>query len=186
MGLPAHQLAPRRRAAAPALTVVRRPRAARVSSARSDQRCREAFNLACVLMLALTLFALGRVMLSAKAAETAIDSGAIMDDIKAERLEGDLLEVDMSALKTPSRIEFIAGQTLDMSQAPDVSYMDLSSADLDPGPGEAVASADAARMSEADAGVSSGAAGMLASVLEMAAGEARVLLVGDAGLASAR
>lgn len=192
MGLPAMDMRRREAPVRPRLRVVSRRAAQAPRSSRgavSEQRCREVFNLACVLMLGLTLFGLGRVMLSARAAETAIESGRIARDIKAQRLEGDLLEVDKSSLATPSRIEGIAGQTLMMASAPEVDYMTLpASAEPSVAPktdsgaqDPAVSSADIV-----DGGQQSGLTGMLASVMEMAAGEAELLLVGDAGLASAR
>lgn len=200
MGLPAVDMRHRGAPVRPRLRVVSSPAprkrgAARgVSSARQEQRCREVFTLACVIMIGLTLFGLGRVMVSARATETAIESGRLESDIKAERLKGDLLEVDKSALAAPSRIEGIAGQTLKMAQAPAVDYMTLPS-DAGEATTSTTTAADTAspsaagtKVSSADvsSGSASGLAGMLASVMRMAAGEAEVLLVGDAGLASAR
>ncbi len=191
MGLPALDMRGRGVPARPRLRVVKgssaKKRGARASSARYDQRCRELFNVACVVMIGLTLFGLGRVMLSARAAETAMESGALQSDIKAQRLTGDLLEVDKSALATPSRIEGIAGATLKMAAAPEVDYLCLpsDSATASARTGEEPASSkSAAQVSAADVG--GGFTGMLESVMEMAAGEAELLLVGDAGLASAR
>lgn len=200
MGLPAVDMRHRGAPVRPRLRVVSAPktrgrsRSRSVSSARYEQRCREVFTLACVIMVGVTLFGLGRVMVSARATETAFESGRIESDIKAERLKGDLLEIDKSALAAPSRIEGIAGQTLKMAAAPAVDYMTLpsesatkaadtrtvASASTHAESPERVASADVS------SGSSSGLAGMLASVMRMAAGEAEVLLVGDAGLASAR
>lgn len=169
-------------------SVVRKPRT--VSRARNDQRCREVFNIACVVMIGLTLFGLGRVMLSARAAETAMEAGQLVSDIKAQRLTGDLLEVDKSALATPSRIEGIAGESLKMTAAPVADYMTLPAA-ITTSESAAVADPDAGtdpQVSSAEmaSGGTGGLAGMLASVMQMAAGEAEMLLVGDAGLASAR
>jgi len=192
MGLPAMDMRRKGAPVRPRLRVVRhgKPAARRPSnSARTEQHCREVFNIACIIMLGLTLFGLGRVMLSARAAETAMESGRIARDIKAQRLEGDLLEVDKSSLATPSRIEGIAGQTLKMASAPEVDYMTLpvsaAESKTQPPAGDAssgaVSSAGIVRQEQAG-----GLAGMLASVMEMATGEAELLLVGDAGLASAR
>lgn len=192
MGLPAMDMRRKEAPVRPRLRVVshRAPAARRASNpARTEQHCREVFNIACIIMLGLTLFGLGRVMLSARAAETAMESGRIASDIKAQRLEGDLLEVDKSSLATPSRIEGIAGQTLKMASAPEVDYMTLpASAEeskTQPPAGEASVGevSSAGVVSQGQAG---GLAGMLASVMEMATGEAELLLVGDAGLASAR
>lgn len=200
MGLPAVDMRHRGAPVRPRLRVVSAPksrgrsRSRAVSSARYEQRCREVFTLACVIMVGVTLFGLGRVMVSARATETAVESGRIESDIKAERLKGDLLEIDKSALAAPSRIEGIAGQTLKMAAAPAVDYMTLPS-ETATGASDARAvtstvsdTESPVRVSSADvsSGSSSGLAGMLASVMRMAAGEAEVLLVGDAGLASAR
>jgi len=195
MGLPALDMRHRGAPVRPRLRLVAQPstvrRPKRATSARADQHCREVFNLACVVMIGLTLFGLGRVMLSARAAETAMQSGRIQSDIKAQRLQGDLLEVDKSALATPSRIEGIAGTTLKMAAAPAADYMTLPS-DTAPEPATDVAATEppvaSPGVSSADAGSGSagGLAGMLASVMQMATGEAEILLVGDAGLASAR
>jgi len=195
MGLPAvdmrHRGAPvrPRLRLVPASVAARKPK--RTSTARRDQRCREVFNLACVVMVGLTLFGLGRVMLSARAAETAMESGRIQGDIKAQRLQGDLLEVDKSALATPSRIEGIAGETLKMAVAPAVDYMTLPSAPAEALPTDAAAEGaenapPEVSSADVDSGTAGGLAGMLGSIMQMAAGEAEILLVGDAGLASAR
>lgn len=151
-------------------------------------------------MLGVTVFALARVTLAASAAEVAIDSGELNCAIKAERLVGDLLECDKSALTTPSRIESIAGESLQMAQAPQVSYLRLVSdsaatsstvavSSPDTGSAGVVAPSPAPEGAVAVASVTptrSAFSGILASVMEMAAGEAEVLLVGDAGLASTR
>lgn len=194
MGLPAVDMRRDKAPVRPRLRLVKGSTAARkprsVSTARKDQRCRELFNLACVVMIGLTLFGLGRVMLSARAAETAMEAGRLVSDIKAQRLAGDLLEVDKSALATPSRIEGIAGESLKMTAAPAADYMTLPAAvttSQNVGVANPVIGAET-RVSSADmgSGGSGGLAGMLASVMQMAAGEAEILLVGDAGLASAR
>lgn len=193
MGVPAVRMDGRYAVSRPRLRLVRQrtaPGARRVTPARVEQRCRELFSIACVVMIALALFALGRVMLSARATEVAFQSNALMNDIKDARLTGDLLEVDKSALSTPSRIEFIAGQTLDMGEACEVTYLRIpgseAAASCEPAPDTGGSDATVAQAAEDGAGAPEGVAGMLASVMEMAAGEAQLLLVGDAGLARAR
>ncbi|MDO8986944.1 MAG: hypothetical protein Q7V14_01825, partial [Coriobacteriia bacterium] len=160
------------------------------SRARNDQRYREVFNLACVVMIGLTLFGLGQVMLSARAAETAMEAGRLVSDIKVQRLAGELLEVDKSTLATPSRIEGIAGESLKMTAAPAAEYMTLPAAVVAPksvrAPNPVVGGETRVSWADIGSGGSGGLAGMLASVMQMAAGEAEILLVGDAGLASAR
>lgn len=174
----------------PRLHVVpeRRAQAPR-SSARYVARCRQLFMLGCIGLIALTIFGVARVTLAAQAAATAIESGRLNSEIKAERLAGDILECDKSALSTPSRIEGIAGQSLQMAQAPQISYLELPASAAKTN--EAADEVPAARAKEtenepAQTADASGFSGMLASVMEMATGEAEVLLVGDAGLASTR
>ncbi len=110
-------------------------------------------------------------------------SNDLRKDIKAERLVGDMLEVDRSALTVPSRIESIAGATMQMAEADSIEYMALpesaqtESAEVNETAEEPVAETTGSRNQE-------GVAGVFASVMEMAAGEAQVLLVGDVGIAS--
>lgn len=116
---------------------------------------------------------LARVAVAARAAEAAMDSGRIMRDIKAERLTGDRLEIDRSALSTPSRIEGIAGEAMRMAPPREVLYLDAGEIEME----------------EEDARTARAALGdghALAAFLRAAAAEAQVLLVGDVGLASAR
>jgi hypothetical protein len=145
---------------------------------------KQIFTLACVLLAGLALFGLGRVMLAARATEASIRSSELRERIKEEQLVGDLLEIDMSSLSVPSRIESIAGNSMQMSQAVNVEYMELPSECRD----DSSASSDGVALVDESADTadieSDGPTGVLASVLEMAAGEAQVLLVGDVGLAS--
>jgi hypothetical protein len=135
--------------------------------------------VSCVLC-ALTIFGVGRVALAVQATETSFDAGALREDIKAERLYGDLLEVDKSALTTPSRIEAIAGSTMSMADAADVDYLALpEQAAAEPAPLPAQTDGpDEVAVAE-DGGV-------VGALMELAAEEAQVLLVGDVGLASPR
>jgi len=133
-----------------------------------------------LLMALAAVFGLGRVMLTAQAAESSYEANRLVADIKTERLEGDLLEVDKSALTTPSRIEQIAGRTMCMAEASQVSYLCLPEEDL-----EDVEAADDTATA-LDTPREDGLASLFASVMEMTAGEAQVLLVGDVGLASSR
>jgi len=131
---------------------------------------------AVVVALVCTL-GLGRVWLSVQAAQASIDSTKLRRDIKLEQYQGDMLEVQQSALATPSRIQAIAGGTMGMAPAASVSYLDLRDTSAPP-PKDIVAASAAAP--------GSGFAGALGKVMEAAASEARVLLVGDVGLASSR
>lgn len=176
-------------AAHPRLHVVPTRAHAPRASARYTARCKQLFTLACIALIALTIFGVARVTLSAQAAATAIESGRLNSQIKEERLVGDLLECDKSALSTPSRIECIAGQSLQMAAAPQISYLELPASPVADSKGTGTAPPPAVKETEVEpiqTADSSGFSGMLASVMEMATGEAEVLLVGDAGLASTR
>jgi len=166
----------------PRLRIVRpKKKSRRASAAARADHLRRLFQMSVLLMLCAAVFGLGRVMISTQAAEASFDSNRLEQEIKAERLQGDLLEVNKSALTTPSRIEQIAGETLKMSAASDVSYMCLPGvpAEEQPGRVEPVAVEEVPEREGA-------LAALFSSVMEMSAGEAQVLLVGDVGLASSR
>jgi cell division protein FtsL len=129
-----------------------------------------------VVVVLVAVLGLGRVWLSVQAAEASIDSGKLRREIKLEQYQGDMLEVQQSALATPSRIQAIAGRAMNMRPGGRVSYLDLR--ELEP-----ATRSQAAAVSQPAGPVASGA---LAKAMEVAAGEARVLLVGDVGLASSR
>lgn len=130
-----------------------------------------------VVVGVVALLGLGRVWLSVQAAEASIDSGNLRRDIKLQRYQGDMLEIQQSALATPSRIQAIAGTTMGMAPANSVSYLDLSKTSAAANP-RAVAGASRTEKR--------GVSGMLAKAIGVAAGEAQLLLVGDVGLASSR
>ena len=85
-----------------------------------------------------------------------------------------MLEVRQSALATPSRVQAIATCTMGMATAKSISYLDLR--DL------------SARHPDRPLAVAAphvgGVSGVMATALQAAASEARVLLVGDVGLTS--
>ncbi len=173
------------------------------SSAAREAQCRDLFGIACLLMLVIALFGVGRVMLSAKAVEASMDASRLRSDIKSERYTGSVLEADRSALATPSRIECIAEGSLKMAQAPEIRYItvpkesgvaaacvtaeheDAVSTRTTPlvQGAATVGTADGVPMPPRRSGV---VAGVIASVMELAAGEAHVLLVGDVGLATTK
>lgn len=139
-----------------------------------------AYEMYVFFAVAVGVFALlgvGRVWLSVQAAEASIDSGQLRREIKLERYQGDMLEIQQSALATPSRIQAIAGTTMGMAPASSVNYLDLSATTAPTTPGAIATGPGAAR---------NGVSGMLAKALGVAAGEAQILLVGDVGLASSR
>lgn len=198
MGLPAlrdtrvsrHDIAPR-----PHLRVVSpsgRTAPKRNTAGRED-RCRDAFRIVLLGMLAVSVFGLGRVAMSAQAIEASIDSSRLRSDIKAEQLTADQLEVDKSSLMTPSRIQAIAGTTMKMSEAVDVTFITISDAEETPADASTAREPVASAASDvlADNAVEQTAEetplqALLSKVMDMAAGEAQVLLVGDIGLASSR
>ena len=116
------------------------------------------------------------------AAEASIDAWELRAEVKAERLVTRTLEADRSALAAPSRIEAVACQTLNMCRPTQVSYLQLPASDDAVPPGVPAANAD-----EPDtAPAVSGESGVLATLMDLAAGEAEVMLVGDVGLGSFR
>ncbi len=191
MGLPALRHAHDTRAERPILRVVTpsRSSAPRRNTAVREARVRRQFRIVLCGLFALSVCGLGRVALSAQAIEASIDSSALRGVIKAEQLAADELELDKSSLMTPSRIEAIAGTTMKMSEADDVCFITISDADEfasgeQAGPGvqsDTPQQTDGTDLAEAE---SSPLRVLLSSVMDMAAGEAQILLVGDIGLTS--
>ncbi len=181
MGLPAlqfdtHAPAARRphlRVVKPATKAARR----KGRAAHTNASVLQSFVFFAVIVVLVAVLGLGRVWLSVQAAQASIDSGQLRRDIKLEQYQGDMLEVQQSALATPSRIQAIAGGTMGMAPAVSVSYLDLR---------DESASGSAGTPALAKSAPESGLSGAFAQAMEVAAGEARVLLVGDVGLASSR
>lgn len=168
------------------LRLVPPPRKAARSSASSSpavDACRSAFQAALVALLALTLFGLARVALSAKVTESSMDALKLEKTLKAETRIADRLELDKSMLVTPSRIESIAAGPLRMTKAPALLYISV------PGPASvatpAASTAAAVTRSSAPA-VGHALSGVLGAALDVTEREARTLLVGDVGLAASR
>lgn len=164
----------RRQTAAPRLRLVS-PTAARSnrrkSAAASAASARQLFTAFAIVAVVVAGLGMGRVWLTVQAAEASIKASELRDDIKQERYEGDLLEIQQSGLGSPSRIRSIATVAMDMVPADDVTYMEMQ--------------ADAAHTPQV-AEEESGFEGTVASMLDLAVGEAQVLLLGDVGLSSAR
>jgi cell division protein FtsL len=126
-----------------------------------------------------------RVTLIVRAAEATVTQSRVQADIKSQRAEADALEVDRSSLSTPSRIAGIASSTMGMGEPSSVRYISLSgspAADGGAGGGTSVAGAAAA----ASAGSVDGLGRLIGAVVDLSAGEAQSLLVGDLGLAGSR
>lgn len=143
-------------------------------------RCRRNFRLACTALVLLAGIGMVRVELTVRATETSLITNTLRQDIENERIRSEALEARRTALCAPGRIESIACVSMGMGAADSVAYLDLPDAGT-----EAADQPLYADMSAAD-GPSGRIAGVLASIMRMTAGEAQVLLVGDAGLASSR
>lgn len=139
------------------------------------------FRSFAVVVAVIALLGMGRVWLSVQAAESSLRSGELRHAIKAARYEGDMLEIRLSALASPSRIEAVAGSSMGMTEAREVAYIDISS----PERGEADTGGNTDAQSAArDRGTPMNR--VVADALDLAATEAQILLVGDVGLASTR
>lgn len=160
---------PRLRLVKPASTPARSTRRSKAAQASA---ARQAFATFSVVVTVVAVLGMGRVWLSVQAAEASIEANQLRHDIKLERYEGDMLEIKQSSLGSPSRIRAIATAAMDMAPAQKVTYLELTPAKA------AVAKTPPAK--------SSGLKGTVASILDLTAGEAQVLLVGDVGLASSR
>ena len=160
----------------PHLRVVRPARKPAASKSRrvSHATAYQTFVFFAVAVLVVATLGVSRVWLSVQATQASIDSTKLRQDIKNERYRGDLLEVQQSALATPSRILAIACGTLGMAPATSVTYLQRSE--------NKVASAAPV----GDASTTKPTVGIWERAMDIAAGEAQVLLVGDVGLASSR
>jgi len=177
VGLPALRYDAKARKNESHLRVVR---PARRHGSKADTRAamlaaRRNFRLFATLMTVVAALGVARVSLSVAATEASIEAARLRADIKNERYEGDMLEVRQSALGSPHRIQTIAGEAMDMAPARSITYLDLT---RDARPGRKAPNNTPDRPS--------GLQRTLANVLDLTAGEAQVLLVGDVGLASAR
>jgi cell division protein FtsL len=180
MGLPAVRHEPRVTLHRPHLRVVpagtRAPKQPAKSPARSRSHTSayQSFVFFAVIVVVLAVLGAGRVWLSVQAAEASIDCGKLQTAIKAARYEGDMLEIQKSALASPSRIQAMAVGQLGMAPATSVSYMRIDSRT-----GAVVAEAKAPEAFGSGSSV-------LDRLVGVAAAEARLLLVGDVGLSSSR
>ena len=134
----------------------------------------QAFVFFATVVAVVAVLGVGRIWLSVQAAEASIDCGKLQTEIKAARYEGDMLQIQASALSSPSRVQAMAQGQLGMAPATSVSYMKITS-DGD----QKVAVVDTPPQA-------STRPAMVDSLVRVAAAEARMLLVGDVGLASSR
>ena len=180
MGLPAlrHEQAPARTRRARLRVVGQRPVrnvSRKRSAAARAEAARGVFRSFAILMTLVVILGMGRVWLSVKASEASIDANRLRGDIKNERYQGDMLEVRQSALGSPSRIRAIAGEAMNMAPARKVTYLDIAPKRAPRPAGEVGRPASV-----------SGFDRVLSGMMDLTAGEAQVLLVGDVGLASSR
>jgi len=150
---------------------------------RSAAAASQALTIAVVCIAVLAAAGVVRVFLAASAAEASIDAWELKAELKAAEAVTRMLETDKSSLAAPSRIEAVACQTLNMARPAQVAYLQLPSGT------EAYIPPDAAAGEIAPApGAAAGdnARELLATLMDLAAGEAQVLLVGDVGLGSLR
>ncbi len=115
-----------------------------------------------------------RVTLIAQAAEATITESRMQAEIKTQLAQADQLEVDKSTLSRPSRIAGIASTTMNMGEPTSVRYISLPVASA--GSGVQVASGQ---------GSQDTLGSLFGAVMDLSAGEAQSLLVGDLGLAGA-
>jgi cell division protein FtsL len=147
-----------------------------------DARARASFG-AFVAVLA-CVFVLGgaRVTLVVRAAEAAITESHVQAEIKAQRAEADKLEVDRSSLSTPSRIAGIASASMDMGEPRSVRYISMQDgATVADGAARSAGTAAATQVASTDV-----MSRLFGAVMDLSAGEAQSLLVGDLGLAGSR
>lgn len=160
------------------------PKSSRTSRRSAEARCRAVFNAFVLLVVILAGVGLARVAVVAQAAEMTLSANRLETDIKAQRAETDQLEIDRSALATPSRIEGIASTAMRMVRPAPASPLLLSPAKASAPSGD---QANAARASQSETAQGEEIVRFVAAAFtELSAGEAQTLLVGDVGLAGSR
>lgn len=192
MGLPARRIEERVRTTrrAPDLRLVkglgtkRRPPARRVGARAGEARARTVFWLFTVSFVSLCALGGIRVAVIVRASEMSMSEVRLQASIKAQRIEGDQLEVDRSSLSTPSRIEGIASTSMRMAPPRSINYISLSGASATATPDAATSPGQAALGDARER--PTGIAALFAAVMDMSAGEAQSLLVGELGLAGSR
>ena len=148
-----------------------------------EARARSLFSVFAVAFVCVVALGGARLTLTSRAAEYSLSENRLLTEIKQQRVAVDQLEVDRSALSTPSRIAEIASATMSMGEPRSIKSLaasDITVAD------SAAHSPDGAR-SETVAPAAPGAfQRVVEAVVELSAGEAQSLLVGDLGLAGSR
>lgn len=149
---------------------------ARAHGRAAEARAKAAFTAFLAVFAFAVVLGGARVTLVVQAAEAAVVESRVAVAIKAQRAEVDQLEVDKSALSTPARIAGIAAASMDMGEPESVRYLSVP---------------DAASQTRAGTGAAAAGSGdvvgqLFGAVMELSAGEAQSLLVGDLGLAGSR
>lgn len=155
-------------------------RSASRARAQHSAACRRGFHIACAIIVVACAMGMMRVELSVRAAETALATNALRDDIAAEQLRNHSLESRRLALEAPGRIESIAGVSMGMSVAENVTFIDV------PAPRPAATVADSGRVDYGGEGRDDPLGSMFTNVIRVTAGTAQLLLASDAGSASSR
>lgn len=176
--------APALRLATPPAPRKRTPaRTPRARTRAQEARARSVFTFVAVALVAVAVLALARVAVLVKVTEMAMDSGRLQEKIEQQRLETDRLEIDRSTLAAPSRIVGIAAATMQMGTPKSVRYIEMPDGG-NTAAGTAASAADGAANTRA--GMDGPLGEILGAVLDLSAGEAQSLLVGDVGLAGSR
>lgn len=164
-----------------------KPRASKRTSSRAGTSGARALFAAFVwIALGITAVAMVRVGVMARVAEMSLSEGSLRRSIKTERVAAGQLEVDRSTLMAPSRVESIASATMQMTKPVSVNYLLLPP---DANAAAVIASSTVSSKTSAGHGQktqTSGLGAVIGAVLDMSAGEAQSLLVGDVGLAGSR
>ena len=142
----------------------------------AEARARAAFLTFLVVFSCAIVLGGARVTLIVQASEASIVESRVQAAIKTQRAEVDQLEVDRSALATPARIAGIASTSMDMGEPASVRYITL--------PDSAATSPQGA--AAASSGSQDPLGRLFSALVELSAGEAQSLLVGDVSLAGSR
>jgi len=186
VGAAARKIAQTATPSRPVLKVVRGGSTRTRTRAQASAAADGVFRVLALCMVILAMAGVVRVSLAARAAEATIDAWELRSEVKAAQLSIKALEADRSALASPSRIEALACETLSMSKPAEVCYLEYPVTDEPAAtPEEGAESVRAAEASPAPEPAPE-EGGLLRTMMDLAASEAQVLLVGDMGLGSLR
>jgi cell division protein FtsL len=143
-----------------------------------EARARSIFGAFVLVFAAVIVLGGVRVTLTARAAEYSLSESSLQAEIKQERIAVDALEIDRSALSTPSRIAGIAAASMSMGEPASVKY--ITTSDLAGSPSASPAGPTA------QLGAVGALRQVVGAVVDLSAGGAQSLLVGDLGLAGSR